>query len=81
MGDNEILEQLNSIFRDVFDEEDITLSLESTADDVDDWDSLNHMNLILRVESEFSVKFSNKQVAELTNVGDLVNLIASKKSC
>ncbi len=78
MNQDEIINSLNKVFTELFDEE-IELSIETTADDVDDWDSLNHMNLILKIEEVFEVKFSNKQVAGLQNIGDLVSLIIEKK--
>ena len=73
-----VLEQLTQIFRDVLEDDEITLSDDTTAEDIDDWDSLNHMNLMLSIEKKLGVKFSNKQIAELQNVGDLIQLIQKK---
>ncbi len=72
------LEQLAPIFRDVFDDPAIILSPATTADDIDGWDSLSHMNLILAVELRFKVKFALGELQSLKNVGGLVDLIDKK---
>lgn len=66
------LEQLNQVFRRVFDDPSLDVSTETTANDVPGWDSLSHVNLIVVVEQTFKVKFSNKELLALQNVGDLV---------
>ncbi|MBD5169828.1 MAG: acyl carrier protein [Oscillibacter sp.] len=76
MSKAEIFEKLTEIFRDVFDNEDITLSETTTAADIDGWDSLTHITLLATVEDEFDVKFSMKAVQHLQNVGELAELIA-----
>ena len=58
MSREEIYEQLNEDFRDVFDDEDITVNDATTADDIEDWDSLEHINLIVAVEKKFNIKFN-----------------------
>ena len=73
-----IYEKMTGIFHDVFDDDSIVLTPELTADDVDEWDSLNHVRLILTVQKAFDIKFSAAQTASLKNVGDLVDLIRSK---
>lgn len=73
-----VIEPLTDIFREVFDDEDITLSREMTADDVDGWDSLSHVNLIVTIESRFRIKFSQKELLTFKNVGDLMDSIQSK---
>jgi acyl carrier protein len=78
MNDAEIYTSLAKIFEDVFDEESIQLTPELTAKDVDGWDSLNHIRLILTVERAFKVKFSTSEIGKLNNVGDLVALIKSR---
>ena len=65
MSREEIYEKLNEVFRDVFDDEDITVGEETTAADIDGWDSLEHINLIAAVEQEFGVKFTMGQVVSL----------------
>jgi acyl carrier protein len=75
---SEIQKNLTSAFHDVFDDEDIVLSSDLTAQDVQEWDSLAHVRLMLTVEREFKVKFSAAETANLKNVGELIDLIESK---
>ena len=72
----EIFEKLTEIFRDVFDDETITISETTTAADIEEWDSLTHITLLAAVEDEFDVKFSMKAVQGLKNVGELADLVA-----
>jgi acyl carrier protein len=72
------LEQLTPIFREVFDDEGIILTRQTTADDIDAWDSLSHMNLIVAVELRFKVKFALGELQTLKNVGDLSDLVDKK---
>ena len=76
----EIYERLNNIFRDIFDDESIVVTAETTANDIEAWDSLEHINLIVAVEKEFGIKFSMKEVVSMKNVGDMVDIIISKTS-
>ncbi|MBP3217897.1 MAG: acyl carrier protein [Lachnospiraceae bacterium] len=78
MSREEIYEKLNEVFRDVFDDEDITVGEETTAADIDGWDSLEHINLIAAVEQEFGVKFTMGQVVTMKNVGEMARLIEEK---
>jgi acyl carrier protein len=80
MNDADIRARLTEIFRDVFDDESIEIFDAMTAKDVEEWDSLNHINLIVAVERGFKVKFTTKEVSNLANVGEFVALIASKLS-
>lgn len=73
-----IKESLQSIFREVFDDDDIELSPEMTANDVDGWDSLSHVNLIVSIESQFNIKFSQKELLTFKKVGDLMASIEKK---
>ena len=77
MSKAEIFEKLTDIFRDVFDDEDITLTEATTAADIEDWDSLTHITLLAAVEEEFGVTFGMKAVQNLKNVGELAGLIAA----
>lgn len=77
MADN-IIERLNEVFQNVFDDEDITVDRETTADDIDDWDSLEHIRLIAAVEREFGVKFTMKEVSSMKNVGEMIDIIAER---
>lgn len=73
-----LYEKLTGIFHDVFEDDSIVLTPELAADDLEEWDSLNHVRLILTVQKAFDIKFSAAQTASLRNVGDLVDLIRSK---
>ena len=78
MEKQEILNQVQEIFRDVLDNEDIVLTSESTADDIEEWDSLSHIQLVVAVEKHFNVKFTSKEILAWNNVGEMVESIASK---
>lgn len=78
MNREEVYEQLTQVFRDVFDNEDITINDNTTADDIDEWDSMEYINLIIAVEEEFSIKFTMGQVNGMKNVGEMVGLIIEK---
>nr|WP_315190029.1 acyl carrier protein [uncultured Albidiferax sp.] len=73
-----IYTKLTAIFHDVFDDETIVVTPELTADDVDEWDSLAHIRLVLAIEKKFGLKFSAAEVGRLKNVGEFVALIQSK---
>jgi len=75
MDDPEIYARLTSIFEDVFDEESIKVTPQLSAKDVDGWDSLAHIRLMLTVEKAFKIKFATSEIGKLENVGDLVKLI------
>lgn len=72
-----IFEKLTEVFQDVFDDDSIALSDETTAADIEDWDSLTHITLLATVEEEFGMKFSMKAVQGMQNVGEMVDLIAA----
>lgn len=78
MTREEAYEKLNSVFRDIFDDEDITVNDATTADDIEDWDSLEHINLIAAVEQEFGMKFTMGQVVTMKNVGEMADIIMSQ---
>jgi acyl carrier protein len=78
MDEPEIYQRLTKIFQDMFDEDSIELTPQLSADDVDGWDSLTHIRLILTIEKAFKVKFSTSEIGKLENVGDLVALIQGK---
>jgi acyl carrier protein len=78
MEDQEIYDRLRDIFSDVFDEESIAVTPGLSADDIDGWDSLTHIRLMLTIEKAFKVKFSTSEVGKLANVGELVALIRAK---
>ena len=73
-----ILKKLEVIFRDVFDDEDIVLTNETTANDIEDWDSLAKINLLVAIKKEFKINFNLEEVSKYKNVGDMVNAIKEK---
>jgi len=80
MQTNDIYRELTSIFHDIFDDESIVLRPELTAADLPEWDSFNHINLIVAVEQRFKIKFQTAELEELHSVGELANLINEKLS-
>jgi acyl carrier protein len=78
MDESQIYARLTEIFQDVFDENLIEVTPKLSAQDVDGWDSLTHIRLILTVEKAFKIKFSTSEIGKLENVGDLVRLIKSR---
>ena len=75
MTRNEILEEVTAIFRDVFDDDSIIITDETTAGDIEDWDSLTHITLISEIESTFNYKFGMKDVISMKNVGEMLDLL------
>ncbi|MCH4154116.1 MAG: acyl carrier protein [Saccharofermentans sp.] len=75
MSREEIYGRLNEVFRDVFDDEEITVNDSTTANDVDGWDSLEHINLIVAVERAFGIKFTMGETVGMKNVGEMVDKI------
>lgn len=78
MSRESIYEKLNEVFWDVFDDEDIQVTDATTSDDIEDWDSLEHINLIVAVEQKFNIKFNMGEVSKLKNVGEMVDIIAER---
>jgi len=78
MNEAQIYVKLTKIFEDVFDEDSIQLTPQLSAKDVDGWDSLTHIRLILTVEKAFKIKFSTSEIGKLENVGGLVALIEAR---
>lgn len=78
MDKNVIIEKLSAIFHEVFNDNNIVLQDEMTANDVENWDSLTHMLMITKVEEVFGIKFKLKELNKLKKVGDLINTIDSK---
>lgn len=74
----DILSELNMVFRQVFDDSELTVTRSTTSNDIDEWDSLTHMNLVVAVELKFGVKFALGELQSLKNVGDLVDAITAK---
>lgn len=78
MDKNQILEEVQEIFRDVLDNENIVLEDATTADDIEEWDSLSHIQLIVAIEKHFKIKFTSKEILSWQNVGEMLDTIASK---
>ena len=78
MTREEVFGKLNGVFRDVFDDDDITVTDSTSAEDIEDWDSLSHINLVVAVEKEFGIKFSMGETTKLKNVGEMVDIIVER---
>lgn len=78
MQNEALLEQIQIIFRDVLDDEEIVLSEETTAEDVEGWDSLTHIQLIVAIEKQFKIKFTSREILSWKNVGELVACLEAK---
>ena len=78
MTREEVYNKLNEVFREVFDDDEITVNDTTTADDIEDWDSLEHINLVVAVEKKFSVKFNMGEVNKFKNVGEMVDIILTR---
>jgi acyl carrier protein len=78
MENSKLLPQVEQIFRELFDDPSLTLNRELTADDVEAWDSLSHVNLVSQIESEFDVRFALGEIQTLTNVGEMLDLLQEK---
>jgi len=79
MKKEEITGKLESVFQKVLEENDITITRETTAQDIEKWDSLRHIQLISEVERDFGIKFKLREVVSMKNVGDLIDLIDAKQ--
>ena len=78
MNKREILQQVEAIFNDVLDENAITLTETTTANDVDGWDSLTHIQLIVAIEKHFKIKFTSKEILSWKNIGEMLEAISLK---
>ena len=78
MTREEIMDKVNEIFRDVFDDDSLVITDSTNSDDIEDWDSLEHISLIISMEKEFDLKFDIKEVNKLENVGQMVDMIREK---
>ena len=80
MDQSEVLQQVNGIFTDIIDEENIKLSSETTANDIEGWDSLTHIQLVVAIEKHFKIRFNSKEIQGWKNIGELMDSISSKIS-
>ncbi len=78
MNRAEIMERLNEVFRDVFDDSSITVDDNTTSKDIEDWDSLEHIKLVGAVEQEFKMRFKMKEVSSMKNVGEMADIVAER---
>ena len=78
MNINDIITRLNEVFRDVFDDRTIVVNEKTTADDIEDWDSLAHINLVAAVENELGLRFKMREVSSMKNVGDMISIISER---
>jgi acyl carrier protein len=78
MSREEVYAELNEVFQDVFDDEEITVNDVTTANDIEDWDSLEHINLVVAVEKKFNIKFNMGEVNSFKNVGEMVDIIMTR---
>lgn len=77
MNQNEIFEKIIEIIKDVFDDEDLVITRETVASDVDGWDSLNHLQLMSEIEDEFEITFTMGEVQSFSNVGELADAVVA----
>ena len=80
MNKDQILEEINRIFKEVFDNESLHVNPTTTANDIDEWDSLMHIRLIISHEIHFKIKFTTQEITELENVGEFADLIYTRLS-
>jgi len=78
MDSNEILTSLTKIFKDVLDNDEVDLDFETTADKVEGWDSLTHVQLVVAIERSFKIRFTAKEIQSWQNVGEMCNSIIQK---
>lgn len=78
MDKEKIRARLTEIFQDVFDDDSITLTEKTTADDIEAWDSLEHISLISAVEKAFKMRFTMKEVSGMKNVGEMIDILAGR---
>ena len=77
MDKEEILKKVQDIFKDVLEDEDIELSYKTTSNDIEGWDSLNHIVLIVEIEKEFNFKFKLEEIRSFKNIGEMCDIILS----
>jgi acyl carrier protein len=78
MNNEAILAELQPLFQDVLDQPDLVITRESNAKNVEDWDSLAHVNLVTAIQNRFKVKFALGELQQLKNVGDMIDLLQTK---
>ena len=79
MTRNEVFNGVQDIFRDIFDVDDLVINNTTNSDEIEDWDSLNHINLVSAIEKEFKIKFALGELMMLKDVGAMVDLMMTEK--
>ena len=79
MTENEVFCIVQNIFKNIFNNSDMVITYTTNTDELENWDSLNHINLMSAVEKEFNIKFALGELMELKNVEKIINLIVNKK--
>ena len=75
-----IIQELNKIFQDTFNDDSISVAIETSADDIEEWDSISHVQLVFAIETAFDVKFSNQEILSLVDIGSIISLVSAKKA-
>ena len=78
MSKQKIFEAVQGVFRDVFDDDCLVISNDTNSEDIDEWDSLNHINLVVSIEKEFNIRFMVGEIQSLKDVGEMVDLLYEK---
>ncbi len=78
MTRKELFDGVQDIFRDIFDEDDMVIEDKTSSDDIEDWDSLNHINLVSAIEKEFGIRFALGELMSLKDVGAMIDLMVEK---
>jgi|TARA_B100000767_G_C19520475_1_gene432265 acyl carrier protein len=79
MKRDEVFSGVQEIFRDIFDDTDLIINNLTNSEDIEDWDSLNHINLVSAIEKEFKIRFALGELMEIKNVGAMIDLMMFKK--
>lgn len=78
MEANEVLKKVNEIFIDVLDNEDIVVTRDTTSDDIEEWDSLNHIQLVVAIEKYFNIRFTSEEILSYQSVGEMCDALRRK---
>ena len=78
MNRAQIFEKVQEIFRDIFDDETLIITDKTNSNEIEDWDSLNHINLVVAIEKEFNIKLTLEELTQLNDVGAMIDLMSSK---
>ena len=78
MDRNKIFDKVQNIFREIFEDDSLIINNNTTADDIEEWDSFNHINVVVTIEKAFDVNFALGELEDLKNVGEFINLLEKK---